>query len=440
LLDKEASDARRRLRELRRKEEGRLKEERGSPLKTRKEISGISRTTQRYTTRRDSGDSLKHRAQSPSSERKHHSENHTRYSDNDNGRRATTGRGERAANKRTRDLTEDESYSSRPSKREKRHAKSNDLIQGSLSPKTTHNRHNSHEMPRKFLVDSDSDDNNDKRERSRSPRRQSHRDRHRRHRNKSAERSNIRSSKHDSADRRPRRRRFLSPSPDPNMTRRKFISSSPEDQSRRRHGSSRTKESQELSRKRHRERSRSPIDSSGHYISRESAERSTPNPEMVKKSVVRQRSPSTDPLEEIVGPFRPRPPPPTTTRVRGRGNFTQLDSSVENRFSANYNPSTDVAIPDIADGDDWDLALEAQRDRQRYKAVQRERLISGGFTEQELERWERGEKPEIEANVENVRWKGRGEGRDWDKGKMIDEKGDVKQVGDWTEPTFGRLR
>ena len=144
----------------------------------------------------------------------------------------------------------------------------------------------------------------------------------------------------------------------------------------------------------------------------------------------KQRSPSpandSDPLESIIGP--PPPPVPPKITSRGRGAFTST-SAMDSRFSSNYDPSIDVQ-PDLDDTDDWDMALEALRDRQRWQQQGAERLKSAGFTEEEVQKWEKGG----EKREEDVVWKGKGEGREWDRGKVVGDEG-VE-----TKPEWGRLK
>jgi hypothetical protein len=102
---------------------------------------------------------------------------------------------------------------------------------------------------------------------------------------------------------------------------------------------------------------------------------------------------------------------------------------MDSHFSSNYDPSIDVQL-DLDDIDDWDMALEALRDRQRWQKQGAERLKSAGFTEEEVQKWEKGG----EKTEEDVIWKGIGEGREWDRGKVVGEDG-VE-----TKPEWGRLK
>jgi hypothetical protein len=134
----------------------------------------------------------------------------------------------------------------------------------------------------------------------------------------------------------------------------------------------------------------------------------------------------SDPLEDIIGP---RPPPVPKVRTKGRGTISQA-SGIDARFSANYDPSTDVRL-DSDEDDPWDQALEAMRARKKFREIGADRLRAAGFTEDEVKRWENGG----EKREEDVRWAKKGEGREWDRGKVLDEEGKVS-----VEPQFGRLK
>ena len=169
-----------------------------------------------------------------------------------------------------------------------------------------------------------------------------------------------------------------------------------------------------------RSRSRSP--ETRHRKERRRRSRSrTPPPR--HRSRDSDRSSDSDPLETILG----RKPAPTIL-PRGRGAHKPHGSNIDTRFSASYNPKTDVRLSDNeAEGDDWDMALEALKDRAKWRAQGAERLRQAGFTEKEVERWEGsaafpsggqgGEK-----DVGDVRWSKKGEDREWDRGKVVGEE------------------
>lgn len=132
----------------------------------------------------------------------------------------------------------------------------------------------------------------------------------------------------------------------------------------------------------------------------------------------------SDPLDEIIGP---RPPP--AVRSRGRGALSQ-GSGIDDRFSASYDPTVDVHL-DPDEENDWDQALEALRDRQRWKQAGADRLRAAGFTDEEIAKWEKGG----EKREEDVKWGKHGESREWDRGKVIDSDGLVNVDLNW-----GRLK
>jgi hypothetical protein len=97
-------------------------------------------------------------------------------------------------------------------------------------------------------------------------------------------------------------------------------------------------------------------------------------------------------------------------------------------FTESYDPSTDVK-PD-SDQDDWEQALEALRDRQRWKQMGADRLRQAGFTEDQVRKWEKGS----EKGDSDVQWAKKGEGREWDRGKFVDNLGNIKLKADWASP------
>ncbi|KAJ5396911.1 hypothetical protein N7509_005024 [Penicillium cosmopolitanum] len=76
--------------------------------------------------------------------------------------------------------------------------------------------------------------------------------------------------------------------------------------------------------------------------------------------------------------------------------------------------------------DDWDMALEALRDRARWKQKGEERLREAGLNETIIERWKDNTTStgaSGEKRPEDVRWSKKGEGREWDRGKVVDDQG-----------------
>lgn len=152
----------------------------------------------------------------------------------------------------------------------------------------------------------------------------------------------------------------------------------------------------------------------------------SPQSEMEKDKGARQQKSignesDSDPLESIIGPLPPHVP---KIQARGRGTF-KSSSAIDSHFSSKYDPSEDVH-PNSDSETSWDQALEALRDRQRWKQQGANRLRSAGFTEEVVGKWERGG----EKKQEDVRWSGKGEKREWDRGKIMGETG-VETKAEW---------
>ena len=132
----------------------------------------------------------------------------------------------------------------------------------------------------------------------------------------------------------------------------------------------------------------------------------------------------SDPLEAFVGPAPPRPEP--VIQSRGRGTFRSTTAAIDSHFAENYDPRADVQLYSEPE-DDWDQALEALRDRQKWKQQGADRLRAAGFTQDEIDKWSKsGEKRE-----DDVRWVKRGEDREWDRGKVVNPDGDVLVKTKW---------
>lgn len=136
----------------------------------------------------------------------------------------------------------------------------------------------------------------------------------------------------------------------------------------------------------------------------------------------------SDPLEELLGPAPP--PKLPEVRVRGRGAAVSSISAMDTRFKSSYDPTTDVQ-PDPDTEDDWEMALEAMRDRQKWKQQGADRLRAAGFSDAEVKKWEKGGT----KDESDVRWAKHGEGREWDRGKVVDDEGTVD-----LKPEWGRLK
>ncbi|KAL2269428.1 hypothetical protein VTJ83DRAFT_1612 [Remersonia thermophila] len=121
----------------------------------------------------------------------------------------------------------------------------------------------------------------------------------------------------------------------------------------------------------------------------------------------------SDPLEELIGPAPP--PPKPAIQIRGRG--ARRDGSGSNSGSGGAEREAPLNSDNDNDNDNgWDEAVEAYRDRQKWKQQGAERLRAAGFTDQQIQRWEKGG----EMGIEDVRWTKAGEQREWDRGKEMD--------------------
>ncbi|WPH01621.1 Hypothetical protein R9X50_00447000 [Acrodontium crateriforme] len=142
-------------------------------------------------------------------------------------------------------------------------------------------------------------------------------------------------------------------------------------------------------------------------------------------------SSESDPLEDLIGP-KPAP------KIRPRGRGASRTFAMDSRFREDYDPRTDVSMEPIGDdNDDWDMALEALRDRMKWKQKCAERLRSAGFTEGEIAMASKTKKlvrpSDGEKDVEDVQWSTKGEARAWDRGKVLDEQGSVEVKAAWTK-------
>lgn len=154
---------------------------------------------------------------------------------------------------------------------------------------------------------------------------------------------------------------------------------------------------------------------------------SPPTSTRASRTIQGQSTSESDPLEDIVGPLPP--PPLPAVKVRGRGAISS--SAMDSHFSASYDPNADIE-PEVGPTDDWEMALEAMRDRAKFKQTQGDRLRAAGFTENEVKKWEKGS----EKTEEDVRWAKKGEGREWDRGKVVDEASGHVEL----QPEWGRLK
>ncbi|RWA05336.1 hypothetical protein EKO27_g9762 [Xylaria grammica] len=191
---------------------------------------------------------------------------------------------------------------------------------------------------------------------------------------------------------------------------------------RRRSRRSSSSEEPKDRRREHRERThREKDDVRGHH-------RRLEKEEINKPSSRKDTDSDSDPLDDLIGPA---PPSKSIIRRRGRG-LNAAMSGIDGRFAADYDPTIDVTPdPDEAGGNDWDNAVEAFRDRQKWKQQGAERLRSAGFTEEQIKKWEKGDK----KDESDVQWNKAGGVREWDRGKVVDTDSGLSP-----ENEFGRLK
>jgi hypothetical protein len=91
---------------------------------------------------------------------------------------------------------------------------------------------------------------------------------------------------------------------------------------------------------------------------------------------------------------------------------------IDYRFSESYDPTTDVQVD--GEGEGWEDAVEAFRDRQKLKQNQEARMKEAGFAVDQIARMKRGVEEKTE---EDVVWSKAGEKREWDRGKSQSPKG-----------------
>jgi hypothetical protein len=165
----------------------------------------------------------------------------------------------------------------------------------------------------------------------------------------------------------------------------------------------------------------------------------------------------SDPLEDLLGPLPPSADGGhgiSPVHPRGRGAYRSGTSNIDTHFTSNYNPALDVQLEDeisnldsqpsrrpinslMMKNDDSDMALEALRDRALWKQRGAERLHAAGFNDQTIGRLmsksalDRPNASEMEGKVEDVRWSKKGEGREWDRGKVMDEDGHIDVKAPW---------
>lgn len=162
-------------------------------------------------------------------------------------------------------------------------------------------------------------------------------------------------------------------------------------------------------------------------------------------------------MEDLVGPL-PSSAQTGGVSTRGRGSYRQNASTIDSHFEHDYNPKLDVDISDndettsskrstrrpVAglmtqdEDEDWNMALEALRDRATWRQKGEERLRAAGFDENTVQRWKEdpafangSSNNDAEGRIEDVKWAKKGEGREWDRGKVLNEHGHYDVKGQW---------
>lgn len=158
-----------------------------------------------------------------------------------------------------------------------------------------------------------------------------------------------------------------------------------------------------------RQRSRSPRESKSKHRHR------SPLDTKEDRKRKEEQEEDSDVLENLIGPA----PPP---KYRGRGTVGG-SSGIDRRFSETYDPKTDIQMDEDDDGNTWDDAVEAFRDRQKLQQNQEQRMKAAGFADEQIQRASGTE----EKSAENVQWSKAGEKRAWDVGKVIGADGVLQQ-------------
>lgn len=130
---------------------------------------------------------------------------------------------------------------------------------------------------------------------------------------------------------------------------------------------------------------------------------------------------------------------------------------MDSHFAENYDPTLDVQPDDDDDNnpgtltkntrrpvpglsteeDDWDMALEALRDRALWRRNGADRLREAGFGDDVVDKFtSNGAFSALtggdgEKGIEDVKWAKKGEGREWDRGKVVDEDGHIDVKAAW---------
>ncbi|KAJ5718703.1 hypothetical protein N7488_004349 [Penicillium malachiteum] len=167
-----------------------------------------------------------------------------------------------------------------------------------------------------------------------------------------------------------------------------------------------------------------------------------------------EESDESDPLEDLVGPLPVTDHSSAPVRSRGRGAYKPSTSNIDAHFAPDYDPTLDVQpdeeddaygaktssrrhVPGLTTGeDDWDMALEALRDRARWKQKGEDRLRAAGINEDAINRWKTdavSTSQNDERRPEDVRWSTKDEGREWDRGKFVNDDGHIDVRAAWSK-------
>lgn len=127
-------------------------------------------------------------------------------------------------------------------------------------------------------------------------------------------------------------------------------------------------------------------------------------------------------------------------------------SNIDAHFAPGYDPTTDVHLEEenlhsmdqqssrrhvsglMTKDDDWDMALEALRDRTRWKQKGEERMRAAGINEATIDQWKNNSAftgADGEGKPEDVQWSKKGEGREWDRGKFVGDDGHIDIRAAW---------
>ncbi|KAJ6178930.1 hypothetical protein N7519_009391 [Penicillium mononematosum] len=196
-------------------------------------------------------------------------------------------------------------------------------------------------------------------------------------------------------------------------------------------------------------------DASPHGSRRSHLETSTQHKRVSPLSTITARQSEmgdeSDPLEDLVGPLPPRQDE-APIRSRGRGAYKHNMSNIDAHFAPGYDPATDVHLDEdklhsmgqessrrpvaglMTKDDDWDMAMEALRDRERWRSKGEERLRTAGIDEAVIDKWKNNTAfagMDGEGKPEDVQWSKKGEGREWDRGKFVDDDGHIDIRAAW---------